>query len=153
MVEQSPLARFRAHALATGLRLTGPREAIVEAFFSAGRHLSLNEIHTLALERRAGVGFATVYRTMRLLVESGLATEHKFGEDYTVYEAASEGEHHDHLICVDCGKIVEFENHELEELQERIARELGYSVVSHRHEIYVRCIEQCENKQMSREAR
>lgn len=149
MGQDERMERFRAHVAASGLRLTGQREVIAEVFFGAGRHLSLNDILALALERRAGMGFATVYRTMRLLVANGFASEHRFGEDQTVYEPAEDGEHHDHLICVDCGRIVEFEDAEIEDLQERIARGMGFSVVSHRHEIYVRCVEDCGEKPLT----
>lgn len=137
------MAQFRAELAEQGLRITTQRELIAEVFFTSGRHLSLNDISDLVRERRKGVGFATVYRTMRLMVERGLANEHKFGENQTLYEVAEDGEHHDHLICVDCGKIVEFEEPAIEALQDAVARRLGYDVVSHRHEVYVRCVEDC----------
>lgn len=140
------MARFRELLAGRGLRLTGQREVITEVFFTAARHLSLTEILALALAVRPGVGFATVYRTMRMLVDLGFANEHRFGEEQTLYEPAVAGEHHDHFICVDCGKIVEFEEPEIESLQERAARRLGFEVVSHRHEIYVRCVEDCGEK-------
>ena len=68
------------------------------------------------------------------------ALEHKFGENQTRYEPAHEGEHHDHLICIECGAIVEFEDPMIEARQERVAEERGFEVVSHRHEVYVRCV-------------
>jgi Fur family ferric uptake transcriptional regulator len=133
------MERFRQHLARKGLKLTAQRKAIAEVFFADERHLSLLELLERAQGLRGGIGYATVYRTMRLLTEGGLATEHKFGENQARYEPADDGDHHDHLICVDCGAIVEFEEPAIEAMQERIALEHGFEVVSHRHEIYVRC--------------
>ena len=131
--------RFREYLTDQGLRLTRQREAIAEVFFHSGAHLSLLELLELARQRHAGVGYATVYRTMKILAECGLATEHKFAEGNVRYEPSVQGEHHDHLICVTCGKIVEYEDDEIERLQEELARRHGFRVVSHRHEIYAEC--------------
>ena len=87
--------------------------------------------------RQSSIGYATVYRTMKLMAESGLAVEHKFAEGYLRYEPA--GEHHDHLICIRCGKIVEYEDDEIERLQDELAARHGFKVVGHRHEIYGDC--------------
>jgi Fur family ferric uptake transcriptional regulator len=84
---------------------------------------------------------------MRLLADAGFAVEHKFGENHTRYEVVEEGEHHDHLICVDCGHIVEFEEPEIESIQSRVASDLGFAVISHKHEVYVRCVGPCERRQ------
>jgi Fur family ferric uptake transcriptional regulator len=146
------MARFRDRLADRGLRLTGQREAIAEVFFRSGRHLSLSEILELALAQRPGIGFATVYRTMRMLVDLGFADENRFGEDQTLYEPALAGEHHDHFICVDCGKIVEFEDPQIEDLQTRAASRHGFEVVSHRHEVYVRCVEDCGQRPGSQAA-
>lgn len=140
------LSRFEAFLAEQGLRLTRQRRAIVEIFFSSHEHHSLLELYDLAKERQPGVGYATVYRTMRLLAEAGFAIEHRFGENHTRYEPVEEGEHHDHFICVDCGAIVEFEEPEIEAIQARVAREHGFEVVSHKHEIYVRCIGACDSR-------
>lgn len=120
--------------------MTTQRTVIAEVFFHGGKHLSLNEIHALARKRKPSIGYATVYRTMRLLVEGGLAEEHRFGENQTRYEPDLEGEHHDHLICVECGVIVEFEDEAVESRQEVIAKQHGFTVVNHRHEVYVKCL-------------
>jgi Fur family ferric uptake transcriptional regulator len=142
------LAKFEAHLAEQGLRLTAQRRAIAEVFFGSEQHHSLLELLALAQERRGGVGYATVYRTMRLLADAGFATEHRFGENQTRYEPREEGEHHDHFICVTCGAIVEFENDEIEAIQARLARERGFEVVSHKHEIYVRCVGTCGSPQV-----
>lgn len=134
------MERFREHLDVRGLKLTQQRRAIAEVFFGGDRHLSLPEILERATGVRHGIGYATVYRTMRLLTEVGLAVEHNFGESHTRYEPADDDEHHDHLICVDCGVIVEFEDPAVEARQARVAVDHGFQVVSHKHEIYVRCV-------------
>lgn len=144
---EEQLSRFRDYLVEHGLRLTTQRRAIAEAFFTGDKHLSLLEILDLAKAQRDSIGYATVYRTMRLLTEGGFAVEHKFGENHARFEPAIEGEHHDHFICVECGRIAEFEDELIEERQTLLARERGYEVVSHKHEVYVRCLGTCEEKQ------
>jgi len=132
--------RFRRYLADQGLKFTSQREAIAEAFFEGGKHVSLTDLLAVSRARHSSIGFATVYRTMKLMAESGLASEHKFGENQEArYEAAFEGEHHDHLICVRCGRIVEFEDDAIEIRQQKIADEHGFQVTSHRHEIYGLC--------------
>jgi len=131
---------FRAYLSEQGLKCTKQRMAIATVFFGSEAHLSLPEILSLAQEEHSTVGYATVYRTMKLLTDSGLASEHKFGEANVRYEATHEGEHHDHIICNQCGKIVEYEDDRIEELQDALAARLGFEVSSHRHEIYGDCV-------------
>jgi Fur family ferric uptake transcriptional regulator len=134
------MEKFRQYLVEQGLKLTQQRQAIAEVFFRGGKHFSLTELLTLARKRQTSIGYATVYRTMKLMAESGLASEHKFVEGQEVrYEPAVEGQHHDHLICVHCGRIIEFEDEEIERLQLVIAARHGFSVTSHRHEIYGAC--------------
>lgn len=140
MTRSEQLESFKSYLTSMGLKYTRQREAIAEVFFDSGAHLSLTDLLDLAKVRHPSVGYATVYRTMKILAESGLATEHKFAEGNVRYEPSVEGEHHDHLICVDCGKIVEYEDEQIERLQEELARQRGFRVVSHRHEIYAQCL-------------
>ncbi len=133
--------RFRRYLSGAGLKFTRQRRVIAEVFFGETGHHSLNELHSMAVQQHRSIGFATVYRTMKLLVEGGFAAEHKFAESGHVrYEPSLDGEHHDHLICVDCGRILEFEHDEIERLQEALALSKGFRVVSHRHEIYGSCV-------------
>lgn len=134
------MERFRQYLVDQGLKFTQQRKAIAEAFFRGGKHLSLTELLVLAKKRQAGIGYATVYRTMKLMSESGLASEHKFVEGQEArYEPTVEGEHHDHLICTRCGRIIEFEDEAIEQRQALVAAQYGFRVVSHRHEIYGEC--------------
>jgi Fur family transcriptional regulator, ferric uptake regulator len=120
------------------LNTTLQREAIVDAFLRAKEHVSIDELLNRVRKKNPRVGYATVYRTLRLLVDSGLASPRQFDEGQTRYEPA--GAHHDHLICVKCGLILEFENDEIEQLQEKMAHSLGgFSVLRHKHELYCLC--------------
>lgn len=120
------------------LNTTTQREAIVDQFFRTQDHISIDELLARVRKRHQRVGYATVYRTLKLLVESGLAMERQFGDGQARFEVA--GEHHDHLICTKCGLILEFEDDEIERLQEKIAQRLGgFAVIRHRHELYALC--------------
>lgn len=127
-----------------GLRSTTQRRLVSEVFFSTGGHLSIDETLALVRIRDPKVGYATVYRTMRLLVECGLANERQFEDTVTRFEVSHGDSHHDHLICLQCRRIVEFEDAEIEALQESVALRHGYSLVSHKHELYGLC-EQCQS--------
>jgi Fur family ferric uptake transcriptional regulator len=128
-----------------GLRATKQREHIVEAFFAHPDHVSIEELLARVRERDPSIGYATVYRTLKLLAESGVANERKFGDGLTRYELADGDAHHDHLICVECKRIVEFEEPRVEELQDEIAAKHGFLIRSHKHELYGVCPE-CQAK-------
>ncbi|MFT7518982.1 MAG: Fur family ferric uptake transcriptional regulator [Kiritimatiellia bacterium] len=135
---------FREFLVGRGLKFTRQRDAISMVMFESDSHLTLNEILEAAKVRQPSVGYATVYRTMKLMSEAGLAHEHRFLDGYARYESATD-EHHDHIICTLCGKIVEFEDHAIEELQSEVAIRLGFTVVGHRHEIYATCAPNCDD--------
>ncbi len=122
-----------------GKKNTRQRDAIVEVFFESDGHLTLQELQQRIQVRVSGVGFATIYRTMKLLVDAGVAVVRHFGTSQTLYELAEFGEHHDHLICVTCQKIIEFEDPAIEKRQDEIARQFSFEVLRHRHEIYGVC--------------
>jgi Fur family ferric uptake transcriptional regulator len=147
--EAPNLEHFRAllqeHMLKRGLRSTDQRRLIVETFFQAPNHVSIEELLSQVRAQDPKVGYATVYRTLKLLTECGVAFERKFGDGLTRYELADDHSHHDHLICIDCGKIIEFEEPQIEELQETIAKRHGFVVTSHKHEMYGSCAE-CQAK-------
>ncbi len=130
-------ARLSAYLARRGLRQTKQREAILESFFATLGHVSSEELHERVRKRNPEIGAATVYRTLKLLVEAGVARASTFQEGITVYERA--GEHHDHLICQECGEIIEFECEEIERLQAEIARRHGYRLTRHRHHLFGYC--------------
>ena len=123
------------------LRSTEQRRLIIDTLFDTGEHVTLDGLLRQVRAVDSRVGYATVYRTMKLLADSGIVQEHKFGDGFTRYELVDEEHHHDHLICLECGKITEFEEPLIEELQARVAQRYGFTVKQHKHEIYGVCAE------------
>ena len=122
-----------------GLKNTRQRQVIIETFLASSDHVAIDELLARVQRQMAGVGYATVYRTMKLLTEAGIAHEIHFGDGQARYEPASIGEHHDHLICLDCGHIFEFEDETIEARQAEIASQARLRITSHHHDIYGRC--------------
>jgi len=122
-----------------GLKSTNQRDTILQIFVNAGRHLSAEELYARVKKAHPGIGYATVYRTLKLLTEAGLAEECRFEDGFTRYEYKASGGHHDHLICTECGQIIEFENERIEELQQDVARKNRFKVQSHKLELYGLC--------------
>lgn len=127
---------FIAHK---GLKSTRQRDIILDTFLSSERHLSIEELYLKLRAKHPGIGYATVYRTLKLFAESGIAREIQFGDGQTRYEHVSEGEHHDHLVCTRCGDITEFENETIEKLQDEIAASHGFMIETHKLELYGQC--------------
>lgn len=117
-----------------GLKMTGPRRVILKVLGQSEDHPSVEDVYERAKEIDSSVSIATVYRTLSLLDELDLVIRHEFQEGYSRYEVNDE--HHHHLVDLETGKVIEFQNAELEELKEKIARELGYELVDHRLELY-----------------
>ena len=129
---------FAAYVRQHGLKATRQRDRIVDVFLRSQGHMSIDDL--LEKVRRADprISAATVYRTVKLLEEAGVADKRHFEGRSTRYEPSS-ADHHDHLICTQCGRIDEFENDRIETLQDQVAASFGYEIVSHRHEIYGVC--------------
>ncbi len=132
-------ARLDAYMAKKGLRSTEQRRVIVDTFLAAPAHITIEELLAEVRAKDPRIGYATVYRTLKLLAESGVAHERRFGESVTRYEVAEPDHHHDHLICVACGTIVEFEEEAIEALQEAVAEKRGFRLQSHKHELYGVC--------------
>ena len=133
---QRRLSRYmREH----GLKNTRQRQMIIDVFLGTDEHMAIDELLSEVQRNMPGVGYATVYRTMKLLSEAGVAQERRFGDGQTRYEPATIGEHHDHLICATCGHIFEFEDPVIEDRQREIATARGLRIVSHRHDIIGEC--------------
>ncbi|WP_265561774.1 Fur family transcriptional regulator [Sphingomicrobium arenosum] len=118
-----------------GLRITEQRRVIAKVLGESEDHPDVEMLHERANKVDPNISIATVYRTVRLFEEAGILERHEFGDGRSRYEAASDA-HHDHLIDVETGKVVEFVDEELELLQKRIAEKLGYRLVDHRMELY-----------------
>jgi Fur family ferric uptake transcriptional regulator len=140
-VSQSSLARAQKklaeHLERNGLKQTRQRDAILDAFIAAEGHHTSEEVHELVRGDHPEIGAATVYRTLKLFCEAGLASAHHFRDGVTLYERT--GEHHDHLICTDCGTIIEFESDVIEREQIEVAASYGFELRRHRHILYGRC--------------
>ena len=134
-----PKTPFKSYIVKGGRKTTHQREEIFKVFRNSTGHRNLAEIHALVSKRIPRIGYTTVYRTMKLLTELGLAAQRKFADGETRYEPISGEEHHDHFICQGCGKIIEFEDEALEALQKRIAERYRFQTVHHRLELYGRC--------------
>lgn len=141
MAERKQL--FRDFLAEQGLKSTRQREIILDEFLRSPSHLSIEELYLRLRRKHPNIGYATVYRTLKLFAECGIAEARHFGDGQTRYESSSQEEHHDHLICTRCGAILEFEDPRIESLQEQVAREHGFRISSHRLEIYGVC-ERCE---------
>ena len=124
-----------ARCEAQGLRLTDQRRTIARVLEEAEDHPDVEELHRRAEARDARISLATVYRTVKLFEESGILDKHEFGDGRARYEDA-ERDHHDHLIDLTSGEVIEFCDPEIEALQERIAEKLGYRLKGHRLELY-----------------
>ncbi|GIW44413.1 MAG: hypothetical protein KatS3mg077_1695 [Candidatus Binatia bacterium] len=129
---------FQEHLRELGLKWTSQRDDIARVFFQAKRHISVDELYREVKKVNPRIGYATVYRTMKLLTECGLASESHFLNGEARYES-TEGHHHDHLICTQCGTIVEFEEERIERLQAEVARKAGFLFTGHRMELYGIC--------------
>ena len=126
---------IEALCAAKGLRITEQRRTIARVLSAAVDHPDVEEVHHRAAAIDPGISIATVYRTVRLFEEAGILERHDFQGSRSRYEAAGD-EHHDHLIDIDSGRVIEFHDADLEELQRRIAARLGFRLVDHRMELY-----------------
>jgi Fur family ferric uptake transcriptional regulator len=131
--------RFRQYLQSRHLPVTEQRLRVAQVLFSTHRHVSVEEILERLQVERVIIGKATVYRTLDLLVESGLVREHDFGEGFKRYEYLAGPADHEHLICQSCGKLIEFTSPEIEELQRDLARAHDFQPRYHRLEIYGLC--------------
>jgi Fur family ferric uptake transcriptional regulator len=129
---------FHSRLKDRGLKSTGQRDDIARVFFGLGQHISAERLYAEVKKINPHVGYATIYRTLRLLKECELVSERHFDDGQARYEVVSD-KHHDHFICERCGKIIEFENEGLERLQETVARELKAVLTRHKMELYGIC--------------
>jgi Fur family ferric uptake transcriptional regulator len=130
--------RLREHSQRHGLKSSSRRDLILETMAGVGRHVTAEELLRAVRAKDPRVGAATVYRTLRILQESGIVAERHFEGGATQFELVGE-HHHDHLICTQCQTILEFEDDATEEAQKRIAEAYGFELHSHRHELYGLC--------------
>ena len=133
-----------------GLKATLPRLKILDLFEQSDkRHLSAEEVYRLLSDEGQDIGLATVYRVLTQFEQAGLLIRHHFDSDKAVFEL-NQGDHHDHLVCLQCGKVEEFYDSEIEKRQTRIAKERGFAIRDHSLQIYADCIkENCPSRKPS----
>ena len=131
----------------TGLKVTAPRLRVLDLFqTSAARHLTAEDVYRRLLEEHADIGLATVYRVLTQFEQAGLLVRHHFEGGKAVYEL-NEGKHHDHLVCLQCGRVEEFYDPEIEKRQSKIARERGFAIHDHSLYLYADCLKaDCPNR-------
>ncbi len=140
------LLEFKQLLKNNGLKFTAQREAILQTLYNHPKHFTPEELYDLVKKKhpQLNTGITTVYRTLNLLEENGFATSISLGIQGKKFELANK-EHHDHIICEKCGKIVEFEDEEIEHLQHKIAQENGFVLTNHLMQLYGICKECQEN--------
>jgi Fur family ferric uptake transcriptional regulator len=129
MIEEKEI--FQRHIQKAGLKRTAQRDLILDVFLRIEEHLSSEDLYNLVKKEDPSIGQTTVYRTLKLLTEAGLAREVRFGDGRTHYEHNYKHQHHDHMICVECGKIIEFFSPELEAIQDEMALKHDFETTSH----------------------
>ncbi len=136
---------FLKHIQKAGLKRTAQRDLILEVFLRTEEHLSSEDLYRLVQKEDPNIGQTTVYRTLKLLTEAGLAREVRFGDGRTHYEHNYKHQHHDHMICTECGKIIEFFSAELEAIQDQMAAKFKFEPTQHSLRIFGLCVE-CRRK-------
>ena len=137
------LEQLKSYLADRGLKSTKQRDSIVEIFLQITDHIDIESLYAKVKKKYPDIGYATVYRTMKLLKDSGIAAERHFGTRHAVYEPHAPHTHHDHLICEKCNTIIEFENPQIEALQEQVAKKHKFQLTTHKHELYGFC-NQCK---------
>ena len=135
---EDKLESYSGYLSKKGLKSTRQRDVIVQEFFKKHQHLTVEELWARVRKLDPKIGYATVYRTLKLLTESGLAWKREFGGGQARYEHVTD-HHHDHLICLGCHQIIEFENDQIEELQDKVCKKHRFKLVNHKMELYGYC--------------
>ncbi len=142
------LRRVRDEARRLGVRWTTQRQSIVETFIICDQHITVEDLHHRVRAIDRTVSAATVYRTINMLVEMGVAAKRQFAPGSASFELEVNKDHHDHLVCTGCGRIQEFHNERIEDLQEEVAKGFGFVLGNHRMELYGVCAD-CRGKGIS----
>lgn len=122
-----------------GYLVTRQRRRIAEIIFSSNGHLSVEDIQNLLRQKKISASIASIYRTLDVLIKSNLVVQHRFGKRFKRFEAVQKDKHHDHLICTRCGKVLEFKNEAIEDLQSKVARDNDFVITNHKLDIYGYC--------------
>lgn len=145
-MEREETVIFHEHLKREGLKRTTQRDLILDVFLDTEGHVSSEDLYSIVKAKDPSVGSTTVYRTLKLLKECGLARELEFHDGRTLYEHEYKHTHHDHLICTECGALIEFYSEEIEQLQDEIVRRYHFKPLRHSHRIFGICAE-CQKAQ------
>lgn len=140
---------FRQYKAQRGLKYSSKREAIITYFLNANRHFTVEQLYNEMKRVNPDIGYSTVYRTLKLLADCGIAAVHHFEEDEARFEPTHREQHHDHLVCERCGRIIEFTHQGIEQLQREVAKKHGFAVRSRELQLYGIC-KQCRKKRKER---
>jgi Fur family ferric uptake transcriptional regulator len=136
---------FDRYIRASGLKGTTQRIFVLDAFLDARKHVSIEDLHRILAGRNRRVGYVTVYRTMKLIADSGLAREVVFDDGVSRFEPVLDRKHHHHLVCKRCGKVIEFSSETLEKMERELLKKYNFDSHSHHYEIFGLC-SQCRGK-------
>lgn len=136
--------RLNVYLTKSNLKHSKQRNLIIEHFLDMNDHVSAEELHSHSREQGSSAGMATIYRTLNLLKDAGLVEQKQFADGKSVFELLRPDSHHDHLICTNCGRVIEFENEEIERLQEEIAKKFGMKLTHHSLDLFGVCVPSCK---------
>ena len=139
MVDSSEIEVLESYIAEHKLKITKQRRVVLNVFLECKDHVSVEELYSIVSEQDPKIGLATIYRTLALLTKSGLALEMDFGDGQKRYESSFMSAHHDHMVCTECGKIIEFNHPLIEKYQEEIAIQNGFKITSHKLDLFGHC--------------
>ena len=139
MVDSSEIEVLENYITEHKLKITKQRRTVLNVFLECKDHVSVEELYSIVSEQEPKIGLATIYRTLALLTKSGLALEMDFGDGQKRYESSFMSAHHDHMVCTECGKIIEFNHPLIEKYQEEIAIQNGFKITSHKLDLFGHC--------------
>lgn len=139
MVDSSEIEVLESYIAEHKLKITKQRRVVLNVFLECKDHVSVEELYSIVSEQEPKIGLATIYRTLALLTKSGLALEMDFGDGQKRYESSFMSAHHDHMVCTECGKIIEFNHPLIEKYQEEIAMQNGFKITSHKLDLFGHC--------------
>ena len=131
--------QFITYLKKNNLKWSKQRDYLIDVFLSADGHVTADELYKVVQKKYPQIGYATVYRTLKLLANSGIATASRFGHKSARFEMSRRDQHHDHLVCTECGDIIEFESEQIENIQETVARKKGFTITHHKLVLYGIC--------------
>lgn len=142
---ESPKVAFAQHLKGKGIRASRQRDHVLDVFLKTERHVTMADLYSIVRKKYSKIGYATVYRAMKVICDAGLAREADFGDGTARFEHKHGHDHHDHLVCLKCGRFIEVVEPRIEKLQENLARKHQFTAMSHKLQIFGFC-KQCNGR-------